>query len=176
MPNDVGTYLIPETDPPEKQFCWLSEALRTAGAVNESDVGFETFALLTGVFWTGLPSLMRVTVIGEAKLVPVTVIVAPAPPGSAGGSEPSWFRFDGDAAVAVGGFALYVNGTESGTAVPPFTGEHARPGKVRSMKPEVVVQERLPPRIDWSGGSVTMMEVFETFVTLSDATGTLPRR
>jgi hypothetical protein len=109
---------------------------------------------------------MSVTVIGAVKFVPVTVIVAGLP--VAGDAEPSWLRFAGEAFVAVGGFALYVNGTDSGT--PRL---HARPGNVRSMKPAVDVQVRLPPRSDWSGGSVTMMEVFDTFVTLSGAIGTV---
>ena len=52
------------------QFCWLSELFGTAGAANDSTVGFETFALLIGVPGTGMPSLRSVTVIGAWKFAP----------------------------------------------------------------------------------------------------------
>src|SRR5512140_2361282 len=97
MPNDVGTNLRPVTGPPVEQFCWLRELFGTAGAANDRTVGFDTFALLTGVFGTGMPSLRSVTVIGAVKFDPRTVIVAGGKPGSPVAGEPSWFRPFGDA-------------------------------------------------------------------------------
>src|SRR5512135_192371 len=159
MPNDVGTFLVPVTLPPVRQFCLLRDASGTAGAENESDVGFDTFALFTGVFGTALPSLMSVTVIGAWKFVPTTVIVAAADPGSADDGEPSWFRLAGEALVAVGWSVGNENGTEIGAAV------HVRPGNVSSMAASVFPQTSAPPSSAWSDGTVTMIEVFELLVT-----------
>ncbi len=116
--------------PPEDAVLLLRELSGTAGAANAEHVGFDTFALLTGVFGTGLPSLRSVTVIGAWKFEPTTVIVA-GRPGRPGRACRPGSGSSGEALVAVGWSVWNENGTEIGEVV------HVRPGNVSSMAASV---------------------------------------
>ena len=99
---------------------------------------FATFALFTGVFGTGEPSLMSWTVIGSVKFAPWTVIVAEDPSGPPK-IDPSWLRFVGEADVALGGSPRNEKFAMSGD------GTHVRPWNVNSSVPSRLPQTGAPP-------------------------------